>query len=235
MWPRNGDGTWADWNEYKLDYSSPYTEGNSWQYIWSVQHDPYGLINLFKSPKAAVTKLDSTFTNTQKLVGEVHDVSGMIGQYAHGNEPSHHTVYYYAFMGQDWKTQKHVRQILSTMYSNQPDGLSGNDDCGQMSAWYMFSALGFYPFNPANGIYVLGSPAVNKAELQVAENKKFTVIAKNNSDKNIYVASVKLNGKPYAKSYIRHSDIINGGTLEFTMTDKPVLKETAIGNRPPME
>ena len=234
MWPKNTDGKWAIWDEYKTDYAGPYTEGNAWQYIWSVQHDPYGLIKLFPSEKDCIKKLDRTFSDTTKITGNVGDVSGLIGQYAHGNEPSHHIAYFYPFLGQPWKTQKLVRQILATQYSNQPDGLSGNEDCGQMSAWYMFSAMGFYPYNPANGIYVFGSPTVNSAVLEVAGGKTFTIIAKNNSPENIYVASVMLNGKPYVKTYLRHADIEAGGVLEFKMTNKPNLKQTLEINRPPL-
>lgn len=234
MWPKKTDGNWAVWNEYQTDYAGPYTEGNSWQYIWSVQHDPYGLIKLFKNHNACVLKLDSTFSNTHPITGPVNDVTGIIGQYAHGNEPGHHTAYFYGFLGQPWKTQHRVRQILSTLYDNQPNGLSGNEDCGQMSAWYALSALGFYPYNPANGVYILGSPAVNKAVLQVDNGKTFTIIAQNNSPQNIYVAAVKLNGKPYLNTYIRHSDIQNGGMLTFIMTNKPLKKQTLTANLPPL-
>ncbi len=234
MWPKNADGSWAIWNPYKTSYSGPYTEGNAWQYIWSVQHDPYGLIKLFPNKEACISKLDSTFSDTTAIKGDVGDVSGIIGQYAHGNEPSHHTAYFYTFLGQPWKTQKLVRQILETQYTNQPDGLSGNEDCGQMSAWYVLSSLGFYPYNPANGVYILGSPAVDKAVIQLENGKKFTIIAQNNNNKNIYVSSVKLNGKPYLKTYIRHSDIQNGGVLTFTMTNRPIKKETLPVNLPPL-
>ena len=234
MWPRNSDGTWVKWDEYKAQYGGPYTEGNAWQYIWSVQHDPYGLINLFTNEKASISKLDATFSNTHVVTGDLNDVSGMIGQYAHGNEPSHHIAYMYQFMGQPWKTQRIVRQIMDDLYSTKPDGLSGNEDCGQMSAWYIFSALGFYPFNPANGVYVLGSPAISKATIDVADGKKFVIITKDNSDRNRYVSSVTLNGKPYLKSYIRHQDIQKGGFLEFKMSSKPTMKMIDKENRPPI-
>lgn len=235
MWPKNTDGKWAVWDAYKTDYEVPYTEGNAWQYIWSVQHNPYGLIKLFPSEKACEKMLDQTFADTTKITGNVGDVSGLIGQYAHGNEPSHHTAYFYNFLGRPYKTQKLVRQILQTMYTNQPDGISGNEDCGQMSAWYIFSSLGFYPYNPANGVYLLGSPLVNKAIIQVANGKTFIIIAKNNSAKNIYVASVTLNGKPYLNTFIRHSDIQKGGVLEFTMSQNPITKLIKIANRPPSD
>ncbi|TAF45490.1 MAG: glycoside hydrolase family 92 protein [Sphingobacteriales bacterium] len=234
MWPKNTDGKWVTWDAYKTDYAGPYTEGNAWQYIWSVQHNPYDLIKLFPSHKTCVSKLDQTFSDTTKITGGVNDVTGLIGQYAHGNEPSHHIAYFYNFLGQPWKTQKLVRQILQTQYTTQPEGLSGNEDCGQMSAWYVLSALGFYPYNPANGVYILGSPAVNKAVLQVGNGKTFSIIAHNNSPKNIYVAATKLNGKPYLNTYIRHTDIQNGGELTFIMTDKPVKKQTLIANLPPL-
>ncbi len=235
MWPRNTDGSWADWDEYRVQFGSPYTEGNAWQFVWGVQHDPYGLIGLFPSPLDCQNKLDSTFSNTHQISGHLNDVTGIIGQYAHGNEPGHHTAYLFQFLGQPWKTQKIIRQILETQYTNKADGLCGNEDCGQMSAWYALSALGFYPVNPANGVYVLGSPAVSKATIQVANGKTFVILAKNNSAKNIYVNSVILNGKPYPNTYIRHADIEKGGVLEFIMSDKPLMKVVPMGNRPPLE
>lgn len=231
MWPKKADGSWLVWDKYKTDYAGPYTEGNAWQYIWAVQHDPYGLISLFPNKQACINKLDSTFTDNTKITGNVGDVTGIIGQYAHGNEPSHHTAYMFNFLGQPWKTQKWVRQILATQYHNQPDGLSGNEDCGQMSSWYVLSAMGFYPFNPANGIYILGSPALSKATLTLGKNT-FTIATQNFSAKNIYVKAIKLNGKPYTKTYIKHSDMVAGGQLQFFMTDKPITKTTAQADMP---
>ncbi len=199
-----------------------YCEGNAWQYTWLVPHDPYGLIDLFGSEKAFVTKLDTLFNMSSDLgEGASSDISGLIGMYAHGNEPSHHIIYMYAFAGQQWKSAQRVRQVLDTMYSDKIDGLSGNEDCGQMSAWYMMSAMGFYPVHPANGVYVFGSPAVDELTLNLPGGKKFTIIAHDNSKDNIYIQSVKYNGKPYSKSYITYDMIASGGKLEFQMGPQP--------------
>ena len=185
-------------------------------------HDPEGLIDLLGGDEAFGEKLDQLFAvESVKSEGASADISGLIGQYAHGNEPGHHTTYLYAFVGQQWKTAKLVRQILTTLYSDQPDGLSGNEDCGQMSAWYVFSAMGIYPVNPVAGVYVFGSPIVDKATIAVPEGKSFTIVAKNNSPVNLFIQSVELNGKPYGKSYITHPDILAGGELTFVMGPEP--------------
>jgi len=201
---------------------SDWVEGNAWQYSFFVPHDIQGLINLHGGREAFGRSLDSLFTVSSGLTGEnvPVDISGLIGQYAHGNEPSHHVAYLYNYIGQPGKTQERLHQIMTTLYTDQPDGLAGNDDCGQMSAWYVFSALGFYPVNPASGIYVFGTPMVNKASIAV-NNKTFTVTATGLSDKNRFVQGVKLNGKDYTKLFITHNDIINGGTLEFRMGPQP--------------
>jgi predicted alpha-1,2-mannosidase len=199
-----------------------YCEGNAWQYTWLVPHDPEGLIALFGDEESFTTKLDSLFTiSSEQVEGASSDISGLIGQYAHGNEPGHHTPYLYAFAGQQWKTAEKVRQIMDEFYTDQPDGLCGNEDCGQMSAWYILSALGLYPVNPANGVYVFGSPEVEEAAINLDNGKTFKVVAKNNSPKNIYIQSAKLNGEDYAKTYILHQDILNGGELEFVMGAQP--------------
>ncbi|MDD3079922.1 MAG: GH92 family glycosyl hydrolase [Paludibacter sp.] len=199
-----------------------YCEGNAWQYTWLVPEDVEGLIGLFGSESAFVNKLDSLFHLDQSLGDNASpDISGLIGQYAHGNEPGHHTIYLYAFAGQQWKTAEMARQVLKTMYFNKPNGLAGNEDCGQMSSWYVFSALGFYPVNPSNGVYVFGSPLFDEAKISLPGGKTFKIITKNNSDKNIYIQSVKLNGKDYPYSYIKHTDIMKGGKLEFVMGEKP--------------
>ncbi len=199
-----------------------FCEGNAWQYTWLVPHDPYGLIELFGGEEPFIQKIDSLFTISSDLgEGASSDISGLIGQYAHGNEPSHHTTYLYAYAGQQWKTAEKVREILKTLYHNDPDGLSGNEDCGQMSAWYIFSSLGFYPVNPANGIYVFGSPSISKATINLPEGKEFKIIVKNNSDENIYIQSVELNNENYTMSFITHKDITNGGTLKFVMGSEP--------------
>lgn len=199
-----------------------YTEGNAWQYTWLVPHAVNGLVNLFGSEEAFVTKLDSLFVVEGDLGAEASpDISGLIGQYAHGNEPSHQVLYMYAYVGQPWKTAQKVRQVLTTLYSDKPAGLSGNEDVGQMSAWYVLSALGFYPVQPAGGEYILGSPLMNQATINVGGGKTFQVIANNNSKDNMYIQSAKLNGQPYTKSYINHKDIVAGGTLELEMGATP--------------
>ncbi|GAA4330279.1 GH92 family glycosyl hydrolase [Mucilaginibacter gynuensis] len=201
-----------------------FTEGNSWQYTWLVPQDVEGLIKLLGGDKAFVTKLDQFFVAKGDMGPEAsNDISGLIGQYAHGNEPSHHITYMYAYAGQPWKTAEKVRGIVKDFYTDKTDGIIGNEDVGQMSAWYVFSSLGFYPVNPANGNYVFGSPLFDEATISLAGNKKFTLIARNNSEQNKYIQSVKYNGKPYTKSYISHADLIKGGTLVFEMGPKPSL------------
>lgn len=198
-----------------------YTEGNAWQYTWLVPHDVPGLIKLFGGKRPFVTKLDSLFTISGDLGENASpDISGLIGQYAHGNEPSHHILYMYNYVGQHDKTAEKVREVLKTMYHNDFDGLSGNEDVGQMSAWYILSSLGIYQVEPAGGRYMFGSPLFDKAVVNVGQGKTFTIIAHNNSAKNVYVQQIKLNGRPYKKLYIDSKDIVSGGTLEFFMTDK---------------
>lgn len=200
---KNVDGTWSQpFSPFRSAHrNDDYCEGNGWQYTWLVPHDVEGLVNLFGSEKAFSLKLDSLFIVEGDMGAEASgDISGLIGQYAHGNEPGHHTVYLYAFVGEQWKTAEKVRNILKTMYRNEPNGLEGNEDCGQMSSWYLFSAMGFYPVNPSNGIYVFGSPLFDKITLALAEGKSFVIEAVNNSERNIYIQSVELNGEPYTKS-----------------------------------
>jgi predicted alpha-1,2-mannosidase len=201
-----------------------YTEGNGWQYTWLVPQDVEGLIALQGGDKPFINKLDSLFTVKGSLGEEGSpDISGLIGQYAHGNEPSHHITYLYAYAGQPWKTAEKVRYILKNFYTDKTDGIIGNEDVGQMSAWYMFSALGFYPVNPANGTYVFGSPLFNEATIKLPGNKTMRFVANNNSDKNIYIQRITLNGKSYTKSYITHAELMQGGELIFEMGDKPNL------------
>ena len=221
MRPRKADGTWkAPFNPSALAHSESvggdYTEGNAWQYTWHVQHDVPGLIQLFGGEKPFLNKLDSLFT--VKLEGEsLADVTGLIGQYAHGNEPSHHVTYLYALAGRPERTQELVREIFDTQYKNKPDGLCGNDDCGQMSAWYMLSAMGFYPVDPVSAEYVFGAPQLPKMTLHLADGKTFTIIAENLSKEHKYVDSITLNGEPYTKKTISHEDIVKGGTLVYKM------------------
>jgi len=226
------DGTWREpFDPIKSSHRrDDYCEGNGWQYLWLVPQDPEGLIELLGGDVPFAEKLDQLFTvESIKSEDASADISGLIGQYAHGNEPGHHTTYLYAFVGQQWKTARLVRQILTTLYSDQPDGLSGNEDCGQMSAWYVFSAMGMYPVNPAAGIYVFGSPVIDEATIAVPGGKSFTIVTKNNSPENLYIQSVELNGRPYSKSYIAHPDIIAGGELTFVMGPEP---NKAFGSAP---
>ena len=221
---KNRDGSWVTpFNPvHSTHRNDAYCEGNGWQYTWLVPHDVEGLISLFGSKEAFVSKLDSLFLVNEDLGDAASpDISGLIGQYAHGNEPGHHTVYLYSFVGQQWKTAEKVDYILSHMYSDLPDGLQGNEDCGQMSAWYVFSALGFYPVNPSDGMYVFGRPIFDKVVLKLPENKVFEIRANNNSAENKYIQSIELNGQPYNKLYISHADIMAGGTLVFTMGNRP--------------
>lgn len=199
-----------------------YTEGNAWQYTWLVPHDVEGLIKLFGGDRQFTVKLDSLFV-VKGDMGEKasSDISGLIGQYAHGNEPSHHVTYLYAYAGQQWKTAEKNHFIQRTLYSDKPDGLCGNEDCGQMSAWYIFSSIGFYPVNPANGAFVFGSPLFDQVTLNLPSKKQFTIKTINNNEKNIFIQSVKLNDKDYTLSYITYKEIMQGGYLEILMGPSP--------------
>jgi len=202
-----------------------YIEGNAWNYSLYVPHDVKGFINLIGGKEKLVTWLDSLFTFDlpEKYFGESEDVTkvGMIGTYVHGNEPSHHIPYMYNFAGMPWKTQERIHQIVNTMYKPEPHGLCGNDDCGQMSAWYIFSVMGFYPVAPGSNQYVIGSPCVDKATINLENGKKFKITAENLSGKNIYIKEVVLNGKNIDRTYLTHEEITSGGTLVFKMDDKP--------------
>lgn len=205
-----------------------FTEGNSWVYTFFVPQDVSGLMELYGGRANFVKKLDELFTTDQKLAGrEQPDITGLIGQYAHGNEPSHHIAYLYNYAGEPWKTQKLVRKILDEFYKPAPDGLIGNEDCGQMSAWYILSALGFYQVNPSQPVYAFGTPLFKEAKINLENGKTFTVRAANVSKQNLYIQSVKLNGKTHKKSFFTHEDLMRGGTLEFVMTDKPDAKAFA--------
>ena len=217
---RDSKGAWRDgFSPFKL--GGDYTEGNSWQYSWHVMHDPEGLVALMGGKEKFGARLASLFEQSEdeKLTGRVQDVSGLVGQYAHGNEPSHHVIYFFQYAGMPRKTAELVRTVFDKFYLNKPDGLCGNDDCGQMSAWYVFSAMGFYPFNPCGGEYVLGAPQVESVTLSLAGGKKFTMRARNLSAKNKYVKSVTLNGRSLDGFVIRHADIMAGGELVFEMCE----------------
>lgn len=199
-----------------------YTEGNAWQYVWLVPHDVHGLVSAFGGEKPFVSKLDSLFIVNGDMGADASpDITGLIGQYAHGNEPSHHILYMYNYVGQPWKGADKIRYVLANLYHDDFDGLSGNEDVGQMSAWYILSSVGFYQVDPAGGRYVFGSPLFDEATLNVGNGKTFRVVAHNNSSENKYIQSAKLNGKPYTRSYIDFKDIVRGGTLEFVMGNKP--------------
>lgn len=213
--------------------TNDYTEGNAWQYTFLVPHDVKGLIKLFGSDKAFMSKLDSLFF-VEGWAGDnaSPDMSGMTGQYAHGNEPSHHVIYMYNYAGRHDKAAPMLRKMLNEMYLDQPDGLSGNEDVGQMSAWYILSSVGLYQVDPVGGRFVIGSPLFDKATVNVGGGKTFTVVAKNNSDKNIYVQSARLNGKTLKNSYVDFNDIRHGGTLELVMGPKPSKWATTTACRP---
>jgi predicted alpha-1,2-mannosidase len=223
---KNRDGSWVKpFDPLKISHGfssgGDYTEGNAWHYSWHVMQDIPGLIKLMGGNKKFVSKLDSLFTMDSKVYGDgaTVDVSGLIGQYAQGNEPSHHVAYLYALAGAPQKTREKVSTIINTLYSNNPDGLSGNDDCGQMSAWYVFSAIGFYPVNPASGEYVIGVPAFKKAILHLG-NKDMTISAPNLTANDQDVSKIELNGKAYTSPYLLHQDLMKGGKLNFMMTGK---------------
>ena len=220
MRPRKSDGTWKSPFDptqaaHAESNGGDYTEGNAWQYTWHVQHDVPGLIALLGGEEAFTNKLDSLFT--VELRTQLADVTGLIGNYAHGNEPSHHVTYLYTLAGKPERTQELIRQIFDTQYRPAPDGLCGNDDCGQMTAWYMFSPKGFYPVNPVSGEYVFGAPQMPKFVLHLQDGKTFTVLAEGLSKEHKYVENITLNGEPYTKNYITHEDIMKGGTLVYKM------------------
>ena len=196
-----------------------YCEGTAWQWTWFVPHQIDGLVELMGGREGFISKLDSLFTVSSVLEGEntSADISGLIGQYAHGNEPSHHIIHMYNYVDKPYRTQELVDSVLQTLYFNDPDGLSGNEDCGQMSAWYILNAMGFYQVCPGKPVYSIGRPLFNKATVNLKDGKKFTVIAKNNSRENKYIQSMVLNGKPLDKPFFTHQDIVDGGTLELTM------------------
>jgi len=199
-----------------------YTEANSWQYSFFVPQDVNGLINLLGDEEVLIDRLDKLFTENSETTGRHQsDITGLVGQYAHGNEPSHHMAYLYNYVGQPWKTQQRVRQIMDELYTEKPDGLCGNEDCGQMSAWYVLSAMGFYPVTPGNPIYAIGSPLFEEITINLENGKNFTIKANNNSPENIYIQSATLNEEVYSNSYISHTDIMAGAELIFEMGSEP--------------
>lgn len=234
--PKDEKGNWItpfDPYKYGSNGGNPFTEGNAWQYYWYVPHNMPHLVQLTGGDNAFVTKLDSFFTHSH-TTGEKNDnASGFIGQYAHGNEPSHHVTYLYNYAGQPWKTQYYAAKVMNELYNTSSSGYAGNEDCGEMSAWYVFSALGFYPVNPASGIYVIGSPQLKRAAIQLGAGKTFEVRTRKQSDKDIYIQSATLNGKPYTRTWIKHSDVLAGGVLEFVMGEQPNTNwGTGVADRP---
>ncbi len=224
--PKMKDGSWYEpYSPFRADHKDnigDFTEGNGWQYTFMVPQDPEGLIALHGSDARFVKNLDSLFVAEGFMGDEVApDVSGMVGQYAHGNEPVHHIPYLYAYAGYQWKTAERVRSLQEMFYTDKPDGYCGNEDCGQMSAWHIMSALGLYQVNPSNGVYVIGSPLFKKATVNLPAGKKFTVVAHNNNARNVYVKSARLNGKSYNNSYLLYDDIMKGGTFELYMSPVP--------------
>jgi predicted alpha-1,2-mannosidase len=226
MRPRDSKGQWrTPFNPHFYDENSranDVTEGTSWQYSWYVPQDVPGLIALYGGPEQFTRKLDALFTFKEADQSKgVDDIQGRIGEYWHGNEPSHHIVYLYSCAGQPWKAARRLHEIVRTQYGNQPNSLSGNDDCGQMSAWYLFTVLGFYPVCPASGCYVIGSPALAKAVLHLSSGKQFTMTAQNLSEQNIYIQSARLNGKTWDQPWLAYREVKNGGHLDFTMGPQP--------------
>lgn len=232
---RKVDGSWRrPFNPKQLVWAD-YTEANAWQYSWSVMQDAPGLVKIMGGDKPFIAKLETMFNEKADVISNIPDITGLIGQYAHGNEPVHHAAYLYSYAGAPYKTQQRARQIMNTFYNDTPSGAPGNNDCGQMSAWYVWSAIGFYPVNPVGGVYVLGSPLVDKATLRLnAAGRTFTMTAANNSPRNIYIQSAKLNGKPLTISYLTHDQLMAGGELRLQMGAKPNLNwGKAMASRPP--
>jgi len=227
--------TWfAPFDPYEVNFN--YTEANSWQYSYYVPQDISGLIQLHGGKEIFEQNLDKLFTANAETSGRNQaDITGLIGQYAHSNEPSHHMAYLYNFVNKPHKTQEKVHQILTELYKNTPDGISGNEDCGQMSAWYVFSSLGFYPVTPGSNQYIIGKPLFSKATINLENGKQFTIAAPEVSDVKKYVAYIYLNGKQINRTYLNHNEIIQGGTLEFKMTDNPAVLGSRIGQEPKTE
>ena len=236
--PRLENGQWSEpFEPTEMGHSKQwrdYTESDPWETTFSIQHDLAGYIQLFGSREAFIEKLDTLFTTSSQLPADAPpDIAGMVGQYAHGNEPCHHMAYLYSYAGVPHKTQARVRSLLEMEYDDQPDGLAGNEDCGQMSAWYIISALGFYPVDPVSGNYVFGSTLVDRAEVELENGKQLKIEVKRTSPGDAYVEAVGFNGKPYEKLWFRHADIMNGGLIEFTMGPQPSKFGRGDGAIPP--
>jgi predicted alpha-1,2-mannosidase len=222
---KTAEGKWCDpFNPCELIWAD-YTEATGWEYTWFVPQNIPGLVKAMNGDEKFVTKLDGLFTASSEVLAACPDITGLIGQYAHGNEPCHHVAYLYSYAGAPWKTQECIRKVMADLYNNTVEGLCGNDDCGQMSAWYVLSALGLYPVNPASGVYVIGSPVVDRATIHLDakyhQGETFTIIAENNSPKNVYIQSATLNGKPLTRTWLKHAEIVGGGELTLKMGPEP--------------
>jgi predicted alpha-1,2-mannosidase len=204
-------------------YGSDYTEGNAWQYSWYVPQDVAGLARAHGGATRLLAQLDQVFDARidPRSFAHMEDITGLIGWYAHGNEPSHHVAYLYAAAGEPWRTQARLGTIMASQYAPRPDGLVGNDDLGQMSAWFIFTALGFYPLTPASNEYILGRPFIRRSTLQLPNGRRFTVSASGLDEAHPYVLRVSLNGQPLQRVFIRHEEIMAGGELVFTMQATP--------------
>jgi len=229
------DGKWAEpFDPLKVNFDD-FTEANAWHYLFFVPQDIPGLIKVLGGPQVLVDKLDTMFNSPSGMLNAVPDITGLIGQYSHGNEPCHHAAYLYALAGQPWKTQQRVRQVMSTLYNSTREGMCGNDDCGQMSAWYVWSAMGLYPVDPASGVYVLGSPILDAATITLdpkyAKGKAFSMVAHNNGPKNVYIQAATLNGQPLRRAWITHEELSAGGKLVLEMGPQP--NHDALGGSTP--
>jgi predicted alpha-1,2-mannosidase len=222
--PRLSSGNYLEpFDPARAGQGSGFAEGNSWQYSWYQPQDEGGLIRRLGGDGKLVARLDAMFNAKvdPKQYADVEDISGMIGQYIHGNEPSHHLAYLYNYAGAPWRTQERLKQIVESQYKPTPEGLVGNDDLGQMSAWLIFTSLGFYPVAPGSNEYVIGRPFVDQATLHLPSGQRFRIVAEGLNERNGYLSRVTLNGAPLTRSYIRHDEILRGGELRFTMSDKP--------------
>jgi len=223
MRPKDSKGEWMpNFDTHFFKHLGAFTEGTTWQYTWTVPHDVQGLINLYGGQENFTNKLDSVFAkNTGKDYKGVDDIHGRIGEYWHGNEPSHHVTHLYSYAGQAWKTQELTRKIIATQYGNTPGSLCGNDDCGQMSAWYIFNAMGFYPVCPGSDEYIITSPALPSVTMNMSNGNTLEVIAQNYSETNVYIQSLKINNIEWDKTWLSYNDIKDGGKMEFVLGDLP--------------
>jgi predicted alpha-1,2-mannosidase len=236
--PRLENGEWATpFDPKAMGHSKvwrDFTESNAWQTTFAIQHDPKGYIEMFGGRAAFIEKLDQLFDQSSDLPADAPpDISGMVGQYAHGNEPCHHMPYLYMYAGAPYKTQQRVRSLLETMYNNQPDGMQGNEDCGQMSAWYVMSTLGFYSVDPVSGNYVMGTPLFDQAIVDVGGGKRLVIEARRTAATDQYVHSVTVNGKPYEKAWFKHVELVRGGTITFHLGPEPSVFGSSPDASPP--